>query len=148
MAASRLAGGTLGTVLLVIGGFGHMIAAAVTLQRSGAPCRTPRNLPVAGAAWLLRVRLGSAPPAHGDHEPHDQTVANRPRCGGAPAGTRVVRSRRPFWQSDHRVTPGKQLHRSGTDGAIGLSHRVRGQNSWRMSASSINSNSRAFQSSP
>jgi hypothetical protein len=32
---SRLAGGTLGTVLLVIGGFGPMIAAAVTLQRSG-----------------------------------------------------------------------------------------------------------------
>jgi membrane protease YdiL (CAAX protease family) len=32
---SRLAGGTLGTVLLVIGGFGPMIAAAVTLHRSG-----------------------------------------------------------------------------------------------------------------
>jgi hypothetical protein len=32
---SRLAGGTLGTVLLVIGGFGPMIAAAVTLRRSG-----------------------------------------------------------------------------------------------------------------
>ena len=32
---SRLAGGTAGTVLLVIGGFGPMIAAAVTLRRSG-----------------------------------------------------------------------------------------------------------------
>src|SRR5688572_4265680 len=33
---SRLAGGTLGTVLLVIGGFGPAIAAAVTLRRSGS----------------------------------------------------------------------------------------------------------------
>ena len=32
---SRVAGGTAGTVLLVIGGFGPMIAAAVTLRRSG-----------------------------------------------------------------------------------------------------------------
>jgi membrane protease YdiL (CAAX protease family) len=32
---SRLAGGTLGTVLLVIGGFGPMVAAAVTIRRSG-----------------------------------------------------------------------------------------------------------------
>jgi hypothetical protein len=36
---SRLAGGTLGTVLLVIGGFGPMLAAAVTLQLDGGSQR-------------------------------------------------------------------------------------------------------------
>ena len=32
---SRLAGGTLGTVLLVIGGFGPLLAAAITIRYSG-----------------------------------------------------------------------------------------------------------------
>lgn len=32
---SRLTGGTLGTVLLVVGGFGPLLAAAITIRYSG-----------------------------------------------------------------------------------------------------------------
>ena len=81
---SRLAGGTLGTALLVVGAFGPLLAAAITIRYSGGSMRSGlRHRSLAGTGSLLCVRPRSPGADHGSHE-RDARRAG-PATGRVPA---------------------------------------------------------------